>query len=233
MKCIVFDLYGDYGHFKKYYTTSSPLTFSFPPPPTMQGIVGAILGLPKESYHDLLESAKLKIGVSIQSPIRHIRVTYNHINTKGNNWTIVNGRIQIRTELLCDPKYRMYVSFDSDDVYSKFKEMIKQHKTVFSVSLGLSEFLANFAWVEEVDIEPKKNCDGEILTVFPLTSLQKDSISLEPGKRYQKEHVPIHMNSDRIVSLYEDVLFESTGQTLHASIKNGYRLQNGKYIYLF
>ncbi|MDI3478645.1 MAG: CRISPR-associated protein Cas5h, partial [Thermoanaerobacterium sp.] len=33
MKSLIFDIYGDFGHFKKYYTTSSPLTFSFPPPP--------------------------------------------------------------------------------------------------------------------------------------------------------------------------------------------------------
>jgi len=38
METLVFDVKGDLGHFRKFYTTSSPLTFSFPPPPTVRGI---------------------------------------------------------------------------------------------------------------------------------------------------------------------------------------------------
>ena len=50
MKSLIFDIYGDFGHFKKYYTTSSPLTFSFPPPPTIKGMLGAIGGISKTEY---------------------------------------------------------------------------------------------------------------------------------------------------------------------------------------
>ena len=50
MKCLVFDIKGDYGHFKKYYTTSSPLTFSIPPRTTVSGMIGALIGLDKEEY---------------------------------------------------------------------------------------------------------------------------------------------------------------------------------------
>ncbi|MFB3896899.1 MAG: CRISPR-associated protein Cas5, partial [bacterium] len=32
MKILVFDIWGDLGHFRKFYTTTSPLSFSFPPP---------------------------------------------------------------------------------------------------------------------------------------------------------------------------------------------------------
>ena len=49
MKCLVFDIKGDYGHFKKYYTTSSPLTFSIPRT-TVSGMIGALIGLDKEEY---------------------------------------------------------------------------------------------------------------------------------------------------------------------------------------
>jgi len=53
MKVLVFDLFGDFAHFRKYYTTTSPLTFSFPPPPTIAGILGAIYGASKEEYLDI------------------------------------------------------------------------------------------------------------------------------------------------------------------------------------
>jgi len=134
MKAAVFDIYGDYGHFGKQYTTSSPLTFSFPPPPTVKGIIGAILGFDKNSYHTKLDQAGLKLGVSILSPIRHSRITINHINTKGGHWTIEHGRIQIRTEFLCFPRYRLYISLSDGDVYESLKKMLISHQTVFTLS---------------------------------------------------------------------------------------------------
>lgn len=47
---LVFDLWGDLGHFKKPYTTTSPLSYAFPPRPTVAGIISAIVGLKKEEY---------------------------------------------------------------------------------------------------------------------------------------------------------------------------------------
>ncbi|WP_231717005.1 CRISPR-associated protein Cas5 [Desulfosarcina ovata] len=49
-RVLAFKLWGDYGHFRKYYTTTSPLTFEFPPPTSVVGIVSAIIGLDKEQY---------------------------------------------------------------------------------------------------------------------------------------------------------------------------------------
>lgn len=48
MKVLAFDIWADYAHFRKFYTTTSPLTFSFPPPPTIAGILGAIYGTEKK-----------------------------------------------------------------------------------------------------------------------------------------------------------------------------------------
>jgi len=56
MKVLVFDIWGDYGHFRKFYTTTSPLTFSFPPPPTIAGILGAIYGTDKKTNEYLIRS---------------------------------------------------------------------------------------------------------------------------------------------------------------------------------
>ncbi len=36
---LIFNLWGDLGHFKKPYTTTSPLSFAFPPRPTLAGII--------------------------------------------------------------------------------------------------------------------------------------------------------------------------------------------------
>lgn len=81
MKVVAFDIWGDYGHFRRFFTTSSPLTYSFPPPTAVRGIVGAILGLDKDAY--LESTADLYVGVRILMPVRRVRWEQNLIFTKG------------------------------------------------------------------------------------------------------------------------------------------------------
>ena len=47
MNFLIFKLQGDFAHFKRHYTTTSPLSFDFPPRTVLSGLVGAILGLSK------------------------------------------------------------------------------------------------------------------------------------------------------------------------------------------
>ena len=45
---LIFDIRGEYGHFRKYNTTTSPLTYSIPTRTAIAGILGAILGMERE-----------------------------------------------------------------------------------------------------------------------------------------------------------------------------------------
>lgn len=47
-KMLVFDVWGDYAHFRRFYTTTSPLSFPIPPRTALCGLIGAIIGLEKE-----------------------------------------------------------------------------------------------------------------------------------------------------------------------------------------
>ncbi|NLJ37176.1 MAG: CRISPR-associated protein Cas5, partial [Candidatus Atribacteria bacterium] len=112
MKYLAFDIYGDYAHFKKFYTTSSPLTFSIPPPPTIGGMIAAICGIDKKNYLDILSFTKCQYAIRILNPIHKVRMGLNHINTKGNAWQLISKknhepRTQIRTEFLKSPRYRI------------------------------------------------------------------------------------------------------------------------------
>jgi len=82
MKVLTFDLYGDFAHFRKYFTTTSPLTFSFPPPPTISGILGTIYGTPKNENQEVFGYENCKIALQIQKPVKKIRMGLNFIYTK-------------------------------------------------------------------------------------------------------------------------------------------------------
>lgn len=238
MKVLAFDIYGDFGHFKKFYTTSSPLTFSFPPPPTVRGMLGAIVGADKTEYLDIFSHKSCRIAIRILSPVKKVRMGVNHINTKGNYWVPVKkgkheARTQIRTEFLKDPAYRIYVSHNDESVFSKLVDHVKEHKTVYTLSLGLSELLADFKYVGLWEVTEGHSAEGKIATVIPMSAIEDYGIRFEEGKRYFKERVSVDMNQQRVVERYEDVLFEAQGKPIYARTKVYWEVENGERIVFF
>lgn len=239
MKVLVFDIWGDYGHFRKFYTTSSPLTFSFPTPYTIAGILGAIYGAGKDEYLKIFSLDRFKIALKIINPVKKVRMGINLINTKGGFWTLYSNqyhepRTQIRTEFLKEPYFRIYFVHEDKEIFKKITELLKEHKSVYTVSLGLSELLADFKYIGEYDSEAKSDDEMvELQTPIVETNLIKNGLGIESGKKYFKEKMPIRMNQDRIVEKYDDIIFEPDTKTIMAKVKNYYRLENGENIAFF
>lgn len=238
MKTLVFDIYGDFGHFKKFYTTSSPLTFAFPPPPTVRGMLGAITGADKKEYLEIFSHKKCKVAVRILSPVKKIRMGLNHINTKGNFWVPAKkgtheARTQIRTEFLKNPAYRIYVTHNDEKVFSNLVDNVKSHKTVYTLSLGLSELLADFKYVGLKDFKEGHDGQGGIVTVIPMDVVEQYGITFEEDKKYFKEKISIEMNQDRVVEKYGDVLFEVQGKSIIARTNIYWEAEDGERIIFF
>ncbi|MDI9595683.1 MAG: type I-B CRISPR-associated protein Cas5b [Atribacterota bacterium] len=239
MKYLAFDIYGDYAHFKKFYTTSSPLTFSFPPPPTIGGMIAAICGIDKKNYLDILSFDRCQYAIRILSPIQKVRMGLNHINTKGNAWQLINKknhepRTQIRTEFLKSPRYRIYFSHDENEIYQKVCSHISNHWTYYTFSLGLSELIGDYSWVgefegKEISFEEHFSIDS----VIPIPQINLSEMKIEEGKRYFRERIPVNMDNKRIVKSYEEVLFESNGNNLTFKKGNCIELENGEKIVTF
>lgn len=99
MKCVCFKLSGDYGHYRPYYTTSSPTTYSLMPPTSIYGLVGAILGLKKDDnyYYKELENAKIKVGIGLLTPVKKVTMSTNLVNTK-----MIIGFRQIKIQVVLE-----------------------------------------------------------------------------------------------------------------------------------
>ncbi|MFN3306299.1 MAG: type I-B CRISPR-associated protein Cas5b [Candidatus Kapaibacteriota bacterium] len=241
MKLIVFDIWGDYAHFKKYYTTSSPLTFSLPPPPTIAGILGAIYGADKtrNDYLRLFMNDHCKLAVQILQPIRKVRMGINLSETKGTNIyrpaSTPLVRTQIRTEFLVSPKFRIYFTHQAYNIYQKILENLIEHRTRFTVSLGLSELLANFEFVGEFDFtDSVSNEFVEIATpILSENLISLESVLIEKGKTYFKERIPVFMTPERFVLNYDEVIFEPLGGSVTAKVKLFQTLSNGTKIAFF
>ncbi|MCK4260846.1 MAG: type I-B CRISPR-associated protein Cas5 [Halanaerobiales bacterium] len=236
-KTLVFDIWADYAHFKKYFTTTSPLTFSIPPKTVIYGILGAIIGLEKDEYLEYFQN-ECKVGIQILNPIKKVRIGLNLIDTKkakGIGWNRIEQRTQIRTEFLKDPKYRLYIAHDNLKIYEALKKYIQTHKSVFTVSLGLSECLANFRYVGEEEVERIQGNDEfvEVVTSFRIDdgNVKKGDINFdESGKEYFLDKVAIEMKPDREVVDYGQVLFERSGKGIKLRPQYYYRISSGENI---
>ena len=239
MKVLVFDIWADYGHFRKFYTTTSPLTFSFPPPSTIAGILGAVYGAGKEEYLNIFSLDKCNIAIKIVNPVKKVRMGINLINTKGGYWTLFSNqyhepRTQIRTEFLKEPHFRIYFTHENEGIFKALVSLLKEHKSTYTVSLGLSELLADFKYIGEYDSETKSDSKSVVLqTPVIQSNLIQDGLEIETNKKYFKEKMPILMNQDRIVEKYDDVIFEPDGKTIKAKVQIYFKLENGENITFF
>ncbi|MCK8827888.1 type I-B CRISPR-associated protein Cas5b [Natroniella acetigena] len=234
---LVFDIWADYAHFKKYYTTTSPLTFSIPPKTTLYGIVGAILGLDKEEYLSYFQNKECRIGIQIKEPIKKTRINLNLIDTKkAKLMSRIDTRTQIKTEFLKDIKYRIYFHHQDSKLYDQLKSYLKEHKSVYSISLGLSENLANFKYISEYEVDKiEDNQDWvDLITVLRIDSdyLAKGDIDFSQAKEYFSDKVALEMKEDREVIDYAQVLFERSGESIKAKPKEYYRLESGEGCFL-
>jgi CRISPR-associated protein Cas5h len=245
MKVLVFDVWGDLAHFKKFYTTSSPLSLSFPSPPTIAGMLGALVGAEKSSNDYLRKFMNdfCRLSIQIMTPIQKIRFGINLLETKGTNMKRpmsdrnLAPRTLIRTEFVRFPRYRIYFFHKDERIYFQVKNKLIEHRTFFTLSLGLSELIANFKFVGEFDFEDRTFSDDAVEISSPILVSNlieaQDSVIIEQGKKYLKEKIPVLMNPQRIVTRYEDVIFEPEGKTIKAKVKNYQRLEDGTAICFF
>lgn len=216
-KYLVFDISAFYGHFKKPYTTTSPLTYSIPTRTAVAGIIAAMLGFHKEEYQKYFTKEEAKIGIGIRSPVKKVRISENFINTK-KSMSKIHERTQIKVEYLKDTCYRIYFTHKNEKIYKGLKELLTNHSTVYTISMGLSENLANYTFVGEFE---GSNVSGnrefvEFSSVLPLDLLKKGDIDYEDDREYFTETIPVEMDENRNVKEYREVLFERNSMKIKA-----------------
>ncbi|MDF1540071.1 MAG: type I-B CRISPR-associated protein Cas5b [Candidatus Thorarchaeota archaeon] len=211
VRILAFDVNSSLAQFRKNYTTTSTLTFSIPPPSSLRGLVGSILGLRYDEIQDKLETAQF--GVQILSEIKKTRIMKNLINTKLDIAPLgIAGppRIQVRSEYIHEPQYRVYFSSPDAEIIDGLKDRLIQHKSYFTPYLGKAYCIANFQWMNECHAHPK-TVSGEttVLTAIPKSWVKR--MSLQKGNRYMVERLPSLIDQHRTPKGYIDLIFDAGG----------------------
>jgi CRISPR-associated protein Cas5h len=226
---LIFDLWGDLGHFKKPYTTTSPLSFAFPPRPTIAGIISAIIGLGKNEYLRFFLKKDAHIALRLMKPVRKIRLNHNLIDTDTpKSFSSIKQRTQIRAEYVKDVHYRIYFWHNDNHLFQRLRNLLQNHESVYTLSLGLSQLLANFSYLGEFEIcNAASKSDILIDSIIPE---EDATVAFEPGKEYFSANIPVEMDTDRIVTEYGTVIYERNGRPILARTASYFEVVNGERI---
>lgn len=232
MKLLAFDIWGDYGYFRRGYTSTSTITFPFPSRTTISGLIAGILGLEKDSYHDIFNEENSKIGLRILNPIKKININLNYINTKEGfllSDIKSNPRVQVQAEFLKDVKYRIYVSLDNEKLMEELFYNLREHKSVYTPCLGISECIANFKLAYE-DIYDLNIFNGDNVDINSVILKTTGDLIIETGRKYGVIKSPGFMNSDRVVSKFLEYYYEENGNTIKVKNCDFYSIGDEKIV---
>lgn len=224
---VVFDVWGDYAYFRRGYTTTSTISYPFPSRTTIAGFISGILGYPRDSYYELFDENNSSIGLKIVNPIKKTRINLNYVNTKESMHLFEiksNGkRTQVPAEFLKDVKYRLYISLNDKELMSKLYNFLKEHKSIYTPYLGITECLCNFELVGD-GLYSVEEVFGENVQIDSVILKKNCNICIEPEKRYGVVKSPGFMNIDRSVKSFLEYYFEDSGKSIQVESCHYYKI---------
>lgn len=228
-RVLCFDLFADYAQMKKYYTTMSPLSFSIPPGTVVRGFLGALIGIDKrispEYFHEV------DISLMLNNPVKKVTIPENLLKTTSKkHFSRFEQHKPTNIEFAKDVSYRIYLKTGNKEKYGKIKEKLFNHNSVYTLSLGISEALANFGNVKETAVKSESSGLKQVRSIIPTDSIKDinfDNLEVFTVK------LPMKMKNDREVIEYREFAFERGGKTIPVEAEGTVKLKNDDYVIFF
>lgn len=219
---LVFELYGDYAQFRKFFTNMSPLSFSIPPRTVISGIIGAIVGIDKQVNPEVFNRDNSFIALQIINPVRKTKIAHNYLKTTSmTDFFDVKQHKPTNVEYIKDARFRVYFAHADTTLYDKVKALLQSHQTIYTISLGISGCLANYDYLGEFELQEKQSQTYvSIASVIPSNSIAEIDFTTELN--IQKANIPIAMKNDREVTCYDEVIYEVNGKAIPVIINDHY-----------
>lgn len=229
---LIFDVSGEYGHFRKFNTTTSPLTYSIPTPSAIFGILGAILGIEREDSNnkiregeehlrEIFSAENAAVAIKPLSEIKKVNIGFNLLDT-GSYQTFFNitNRTQIEYEILKDPNFRIYLNWEHP-LKMELGERLKNKRFHFNPYLGISQMTASIDYIDEKKLTILSEKDYvDFDTAINLSEIQSEkapiAVDFIKDRVFQVETFPLDMQIDRKINRYGEILIEMNGDNIRA-----------------
>ncbi len=235
MKILVFDIYGKFAHFRKFYTNSSSLTYGIPPRTTITGIIAAIMGLERDSYYDEFNSDNLKIAVKKIGTTQKIIQTLNYMRaTTMNELIIGKEHTQVPFEILRgkdNVRFRIYLTHRDKSIFEEIERRVKKNLFIYPPYFGSASFGCNILYVDTLKFEElRSNNYIDIGTVIRTDQVEEINLQNYRGKLI-KERMTVDFSHDRNIKEVSSYIYDDDGKSIEVKIKDEIiRLSNGEYI---
>lgn len=232
--CLSFEVRGPWGHFRRIEGNIVKQTYRIIPRTTLAGLTAGILGIGRDRYYDLFGPEVSAVAVEPTRPLRTMNMPQNNLSTNKEAMRSIQlgdlGKIrmpdpseprqQFNYEVLVSPGYRIDLWLEDDTTYRDLRETLREGRSYYVPSLGLSEHLAQIDYLGEHEITDSENADVE--TVDSTVVGDVDAVVPDPDKRVEIERSPGYMER---VATDEGGGRRTTGYVTHAFEAEGRPLQ--------
>jgi CRISPR-associated protein Cas5h len=175
MKLINFQLSGRCAHFLRAEASASALSYPMPPRTVILGILGAVLGLPKDEPQNILEPANIAITGKLprthwhrakfrKDPPAPLSYTVKKTQKLDKNTSPEKATLVLQ-EWLFNPVYTLWVSIPTP-YYDQLEKRLRERQWYFTPSLGLSEMIADIEYLGSPDSSSLPEGTYDIQSVF-------------------------------------------------------------------
>ncbi|GIU82902.1 MAG: type I-B CRISPR-associated protein Cas5 [Acidobacteria bacterium] len=192
-KLQIFRLSGEFAHWRKWFTTTSALTFSFPPRTAIIGLVGAVLGIQRDDVPIKFPADQTRIAVSPLVAIEKSRLAENwrqtppQISAGKFRYVKMHENFQSNMEVIRRPCYRIFFWHEDTRLLDELKRRLQQKRYVYTPYLGILGFLAKIEWEGEDTAHESLKSEAEICTVLPLDEESAKHARLKGTSSYVRE----------------------------------------------
>ncbi|EAY30148.1 type I-B CRISPR-associated protein Cas5b [Microscilla marina] len=244
---LIFDIESEYGHFRKFNTTTSPLTYPIPPRPALVGLLGAIVGIEREAsagkfnegvtpVAELFAKPDTELAVQLINPVKKVPMAFNLLDTEksGASFFNIKQRTQIEFELLKHPCFRVFVACANDALMQPLVDNIQHNQAHFTPYLGLSQFTATFNFVAVTKAHLLASNEAqEVATAINISVHPDIEFEYSRQMKYTSDTLPLELNAQRVVQSYAEVLVEANGKPVKVNSEHIYTTEKyGNLLFL-
>ena len=194
----LFSVRGEFGHWRKWFTTTSALTFSFPPRTALIGMIGAVLGIEREDVPKVFPFHATHIAVCPVAPIVKDRFPQKW---RKSPLSIKSGKVspekadktfQQNLEVVRRPCYMIAFSHKDNELMRELCRRLEERRWFYPPFLGIMGFLADLQW-HGFDVAMERRVhDAEIRSVLPLDETLSKEVDLsESWGIIREERIPL------------------------------------------
>ena len=222
MKGFLFDIKGNWAHYRKPETNNNPLTHDFITKTALLGLIGAVLGIERKEMAQLFPqfSEDLLYGVSVKAAV------------KKESWAFTLRYVvdffqkaPKQMEFLKNPENRIALALKGErsaTQFNAFQQAIQAQEARFTPVLGLHNCPAELSFVAAGEFRER---NGEFVTQSFIKDHQLDASKLVSTSSFAKgfrlgvERVPTFQDDDfwNPPEKYVRVIYPSEGKEMFAN----------------